>query len=495
MADYTLRTVIQFKRDSAVNWETNKDVIPAAGEPCYDLDAGTLKIGDGVTAYENLPAIYAGEIPAAATHYEGTREGVESDMDVIARVLADVETPTNKDDIFVVKALIADGKYSHTAYVYNGEQWAAMDGNYNAENVYFDEDLTTTYALGNYSLSNGSATIPALGKNLKQLWDAIYLKEDTTVTISNPAISLSVANSGQTVEVGSTFTRPTATLKIDGIGSYQYGSKDVDGTEYTSTTATNVTFSRMKVGFGSNIDSTTDYAELTDGGYVTKQTLTYTADSDDIASNYVAEGDTSFTFCAEAHHTASDRYPITNLGNFMTGGSLSNGTFTATTVGANAKDAEGNVIAKGNIQASVADGLEKTATWKITGYREGFYFGTSETEIAPADLTSNIIRNLGTKSGGNYASGKKNVTIPVGAKTVIIACPSNKTGVTDVLNTTVNANMNESFGVGGTPAKVTVGGNDATADSVGNFGREYNVWTFTPPEAYGTAASLTITLG
>lgn len=43
MANKTLRTVIQFKRDTSANWVTNKDVIPAAGEPCYDVNAGTLK--------------------------------------------------------------------------------------------------------------------------------------------------------------------------------------------------------------------------------------------------------------------------------------------------------------------------------------------------------------------------------------------------------------------------------------------------------------------
>jgi hypothetical protein len=42
-----------------------------------------------------------------------------------------------------------------------------MDGNYNAENVYFDEDLITTSAVGNITLTNGSATIAAAGKNLK----------------------------------------------------------------------------------------------------------------------------------------------------------------------------------------------------------------------------------------------------------------------------------------------------------------------------------------
>lgn len=52
-----VRTVIQFRRDTTANWENNKTVVPAAGEPCYDFELHMLKIGDGKTTYENLPAI------------------------------------------------------------------------------------------------------------------------------------------------------------------------------------------------------------------------------------------------------------------------------------------------------------------------------------------------------------------------------------------------------------------------------------------------------
>lgn len=62
MATKIIKTVIQFRRDTAANWETNKAVVPAAGEPCYDLDNKTLRIGDGTTAYENLPVIGEVEI-------------------------------------------------------------------------------------------------------------------------------------------------------------------------------------------------------------------------------------------------------------------------------------------------------------------------------------------------------------------------------------------------------------------------------------------------
>jgi hypothetical protein len=71
---------------------------------------------------------------------------------------------------------------------------------------------------------------------------------------------------------------------------------------------------------------------------------------------------------------------------------------------------------------------------------------------------------------------------------VIFACPKTATGVTDVLNTTVNANMNDAFGLS-SPTVVSVEGAN------GYSAIDYNVWTFTPAEAYGSTAALTITLG
>lgn len=57
MAQKIIKTIFQIRRDTAANWLLNKDVIPAAGEPCFEIDTGVFKIGNGTTTYENLPVI------------------------------------------------------------------------------------------------------------------------------------------------------------------------------------------------------------------------------------------------------------------------------------------------------------------------------------------------------------------------------------------------------------------------------------------------------
>ncbi len=55
MATKTIKTVIQLRHDTTANWLAHKDFVPAAGEPCLDIDTGLVKYGNGVDTYENLP--------------------------------------------------------------------------------------------------------------------------------------------------------------------------------------------------------------------------------------------------------------------------------------------------------------------------------------------------------------------------------------------------------------------------------------------------------
>lgn len=154
---------------------------------------------------------------ARGSHYEGIKGAGEDDNAVIARVLAGHKVC--KDDTFVVKTEIATDKFSHTAYVYDGTVWKAMDGNYDAKNVYFDSDFVVTEAIGTIQeLVNGQATLAAQGKSLKEVLSALFAEaKDPTVV----APSASIPTTAISKEAGSEITL-TASAVLDP-GSYSFG--------------------------------------------------------------------------------------------------------------------------------------------------------------------------------------------------------------------------------------------------------------------------------
>ena len=66
MASKIIKTVFQLRRATAAEWLVHKDVIPAAGEPCFVIDENILKIGDGETTFENLKPINGIQVEIAA---------------------------------------------------------------------------------------------------------------------------------------------------------------------------------------------------------------------------------------------------------------------------------------------------------------------------------------------------------------------------------------------------------------------------------------------
>ena len=314
MSEMTLKTVIQVRRDTTANWELNKNVIPEAGEPCMDLDTGIVKWGNGVDTYENLP-----ESGSTSSHYEGVVQNTESDTDAISRVLTGLNVTPTKGDTFTCKKLISGDNYSYTAYVYNGTAWAAMDGNYNAENVYFDEDFTlagTYTSIGNVKLTEG--TLKAAGLSIKDLMTKI-LTQELDPTISNPSFSISAAGS-VTKEVGDTYSMPTATATVSSTGSYSYGSatKDAEGnlTDVDSAdTSTGVTYAITVTN-----DRTSD--SNSGEGLVSSGTVKLTTSSDNfteanagLSDLIVKDSSIKYTFTASATYTGATRYPLTNLKN------------------------------------------------------------------------------------------------------------------------------------------------------------------------------------
>lgn len=213
MAEKTLNTRIQVLNDTTANLAAKKDKVPLRGEIVYDSDLHKMKIGDGESTLENLTFVGGDE----AKNFEAVPTGEETDVQAITRVVASAEL--HAGDTAIVKRTIANDKTSYTAYVYDGT-WKAMDGNYNAENVYFDKDLTYTANIGVKTVpASGSGTIDAEGKNIKEVLASI-LAEEKNPSITQPVASVTAQNVG-TFEIG-THKNISYTAKLSA-GSYSYG--------------------------------------------------------------------------------------------------------------------------------------------------------------------------------------------------------------------------------------------------------------------------------
>lgn len=166
------------------------------------------------------------------------------------------ENTPKKGDYCIVKKPIAGDKFELTAYSYDGENWVAFDGNYDARNIYFSEDLMTTVAVGNVTLTNGMATIKTTGKNLVEGWETIFVKEKNPA-ITQPSVSVSKPTSA-VLEVGSTYS-PAFSATLNG-GKYEFGPEtgitaatwSVTDTDGHSATANNGTFDSFIVGDDTN---------------------------------------------------------------------------------------------------------------------------------------------------------------------------------------------------------------------------------------------------
>lgn len=213
MSEKILNTRIQVLNDTAEALEAKKTAVPLKGEIVYDQTNRKIKIGDGNTALGNLKFVGGDE----AQNFEAVPTEGQSDVEAITAAVGSAEL--HNGDTAIVKRAIAGDKKSYTAYVYDGV-WKAMDGNYNAENVYFDKDLTYTANIGVKTVpASGSGTIAAEGKNIKEVLASI-LAEEKNPSITQPAASVTAQNVG-TFEIG-THKNISYTAKLSA-GSYSYG--------------------------------------------------------------------------------------------------------------------------------------------------------------------------------------------------------------------------------------------------------------------------------
>ena len=282
MTTTTINTILQLRHDTESNWTLVSDsFIPKAGEPCVTDDGehkGQLKIGDGTTPWGQLK--YIGATVENNIYIVDNNDG-SNDIDKINAKL-DGTTP-QKGDMAIVKQVITGDKVEYSAYIYD-TQWEAMDGNYDAENVYFKNDMVITANIGVQTIdASGSKTLATTGKNVKQVFDMIVAQEKNP-SVTQPTASINSNNIG-TKEVGTNIA--IAYSFATNAGSYQYGPQ------------TEVTFS--------------DYSATFNGETLNTSSGTF-------KSIQVAD-DTNLTITGSVTHSAGS-IPKTNLGNNYTQGQI-----------------------------------------------------------------------------------------------------------------------------------------------------------------------------
>lgn len=248
-----------------------------------------------------------------------------------------------------------------------------------ADNLTFDDDIIITTAIGNIALDDsGSGTIPAKGKNLKQVFEAIFTKEKNP-TATQPAVSIST--SVTYAEVGAKII-PSYSASLSS-GSYTYGVTKED--KQAGRTA-GVTADSWTVSFGEQIRTTAtgSFDEMT-----------------------VTEGDCC-KVTATASYSDDDATPATNLGNSYPDVQIKAGT------------------------ASLTKKL-------VTGYKPNFYgFKTASIDLDSID--SAVIRGLDTNqkqtikpvTSANCSTSWMQFfyAVPKGRKTTLAAKDSNNLPLT-----------------------------------------------------------------
>ena len=260
MSEKTLNVKLLLRNGLSAEWETSTKIL-GKGELAWASDTGEFKIGDGEHAWKDIPRIYKdfeSVQSAINTAVAGLSKTNVTVIDVGRGVDHQEHLPTGaaKGDIAIVREVISGDKKQYTAYVSTGSKWIAMDGNYDAENVYFAEDLTFTSNIGVLTVpDSGSGTINAAGKNVKEVLSSILAKAQDP-KVDQPSVSIGLTGAGAK-EVGTSFT-PSYSVTFNK-GKYQYGPDTgitatyavSDTASHTATDATG-TFEAFTVGDSTN---------------------------------------------------------------------------------------------------------------------------------------------------------------------------------------------------------------------------------------------------
>lgn len=382
-----LNVRFQQKVDTAANW-ADSELVLMAGEMAIESDTNKFKFGDGEHVYRDLSYAGIDQAQLDATNDSFTKLTPEDDV-ADSAALATI-TNAKKGDIAVIERVIGgvSSASSMTAYMYDGEKWCALDGNYDASNVYTSSKITLA---GDYGTDSRGDKLTRIGN--KKIGDEIaagtslqailmdILSQRLQPSASKPSASVILTNSNNnganiSVEIGTSYTPKYRTTFST--GSFTYGP----ATGCTSTAA-----SVQVVG----VDSTkVDIAANALSGA-----------SGSLPAYTVADA-TSRKLRVTYGWTASTGTPIDNLGDTATNGT----------------------------KIDAASGKTADSSHTITGFRNYWYGFISSTNYATIsrDDSTNVCGD-GTKNliaGGAAISNKTlpTITAAAGDRMPVVVMPT-----------------------------------------------------------------------
>lgn len=306
-------------------------------------------------------------------------EGVlPSDDSVLATVVAPLQ-----GDIAVIDTIIDEENVNKSAYMWNGEQWVALNGNVDADKVILTSNITMA---GNYTqvgnltkTQNGTATFETKGLSVADALTQIFSKRLQPSITANPSVGTVTISQTGVYEAGTVVSDIVVNAATFNAGSYKYGP------------ATGVTATSWKTERVSN-NGTVEVTGAGAGGAVTDAG--------------------PFTLGDQTGDYSSIKYRVT------------------------AEYGDG-VLADDNLGADCTNNtqIKSGSTYKdsdaITSFRKYFY-GT--TPNVPATIDSAYIRALTNSTAAGSTGMTFEITIPDGAMCVVFAYPASLGDATKVEN-------------------------------------------------------------
>lgn len=439
-----LKTIITLRQGTTEEWASSPVILKQGEAGLEYLANGSVKIkaGNDKDLWADLPYI-GGDVQNANVFQVELSAGEIDDIAAIEAKVAEENATKQDGDVAIVKAIIAEGKYSYTSYVYDAaldteaedttHGWSAMDGNYSAANVFLKDKITLAgnyTSIGNYSKGKEIAAGTSLQSMLA---DMLSQRLQPSATPTAPAASITLYTDGSTkkvtanvVEVGTTIN-PYYVASLS-TGSYTYGpATGITATSYA------VSSTGRKTVDGATAETAEDSATTSSGAF----------------NSFIVDDDTNYNVSVSIEH--GEGVPaVDNLGS------------------------------PADPEVKIPAGTKTKTSGTVSGYR-AWFCGYKNGDNALADataITGTQVRALGNSANGSWLGSMDVAQM----KQMFFAAPAGK-GYKPVIKDSATKAPQTVEG----PITVSVEGKD------GFTAIDYDVWYVANASAADGTATLNIT--